>query len=91
VVIHLYTGNEYEQAGLTLSNPDRPKIALLRKGEPITIRCLKMMRMLGSPQGSDCTIVPAGATRNADAPASDDASTPVAASTPPEPTSTTTN
>ncbi len=73
VVIHLFTGNEYESAGLTLSDPDRAKVSELRKGQQITIRCLKMMRLMGSPQGTDCSIISVGNAAGEPAPADDTA------------------
>lgn len=57
-VLHLEDGNEFSQVGLTLADSDHQAAAGLRQGMAITVICQKMVRIVDSPQGSDCQIVP---------------------------------
>jgi tRNA_anti-like len=57
-VIHLQTGNEYQDASLTLIDSQKHRAATLSKGQSIVIRCEKMSRIIGYPAGTDCRITP---------------------------------
>ena len=57
VVVHLETGDQFEQAGMTLVDSQKNAAANLVQGQQITVRCDTMHRIVGSPQGGDCVIV----------------------------------
>jgi predicted nuclease of predicted toxin-antitoxin system len=56
-VIQLVTDNQFSHAGLTLVDSQKSLAGTLSRGQPIVIRCEKMTRIIGSPQGTNCTIV----------------------------------
>lgn len=56
-VIQLATPNEYLPASMTLVYSQNATAATLSKGQKIVMRCVKMMRIIGTPAGSDCQIV----------------------------------
>jgi hypothetical protein len=59
-VVKLWTRND-NSAVMTLSDDQHAAAAQLAKGETVDIECDKMRRIVGSPQGSDCTLALVGA------------------------------
>lgn len=59
-VLHLEDGDEFAQVGLTLADSEHDKAASLRQGMRVVVICHKMVRIVGSPQGSDCYLPPSG-------------------------------
>ena len=56
VVIELQTGNQFMPVRLSMEDGERSKAAKLRKGQKTVITCDKMMLLIGSPSGNNCTI-----------------------------------
>ncbi len=54
IVIRLRTPNEFMSAALEVVESEKGKAIALNKGAKVTIRCDRMMRIVGSPAGSDC-------------------------------------
>lgn len=57
-VLHLATDSEFSPVGITLVDTDKNAAASLKKGQEIVVRCDSMKRVLDSPMGSGCTIIP---------------------------------
>jgi hypothetical protein len=56
-VINLVAGNEFLPASFLLVDTQKAIAGTLAKGQTIVIRCQKMIRIIGSPHGTDCLIV----------------------------------
>lgn len=54
IVIHLRTPNQFMSTSLQVDESEKGKAIALSKGAKVAIRCDKMMRLMGSPSGSDC-------------------------------------
>lgn len=53
-IVQLATSNQFMPVRLTLKDDQKPKVALLKKGDKVEIECEKMARIVGSPVGRDC-------------------------------------
>jgi hypothetical protein len=56
-VLQLSTGDLFSTVGLTLTDDQKARAATLVKGQPITVICTKMRRIVDSPMGDECRIV----------------------------------
>ena len=54
IVIHLRTPNQFMSTSLQVDESEKGKAIALNKGTKVSIRCDKMMRVMGSPAGRDC-------------------------------------
>lgn len=54
IVIRLRTPNQFMSTSLELAESEKGKAIALSRGTKVAIRCDKMMRLMGSPMGSDC-------------------------------------
>lgn len=54
IVIELTTSNQFMPARINLIEGHEATAASLKKGQKVTFLCEKMMRLIGSPSGSDC-------------------------------------
>jgi hypothetical protein len=57
--VSLVTRNQFMSARMHVISSQEAEIAVLRKGQIVVFRCKKMTRMVGSPSGSDCTLISA--------------------------------
>ena len=57
--VRLSTRNQFNSASMMLNSSEEAKVAALRKGQFVVIRCAKMGRTIGSPSGRDCKFVSA--------------------------------
>lgn len=57
IVVHLATPNEFMSAAMVMGDDQSGVAEALSKGQPITVRCGEMQRMMGSPYGSGCVFV----------------------------------
>jgi tRNA_anti-like len=55
--VSLVTRNQFESASMRPDSSEESKVAALRKGQFIVLRCTNMGRTLGSPSGRGCSIV----------------------------------
>jgi hypothetical protein len=54
IIINIRTSNPFMPARLTLEDSEKDKAMKASKGNKVTLVCQKMMRIIGSPAGSDC-------------------------------------
>jgi len=82
-VLKFSTGDEFGDLQAVLDDSEKSAAAGLSQGELVTVRCMKMRRIMNSPMGSDCTFevgAPSDPSGAADqAPADTGASQPSAA------------
>ncbi|WP_144030654.1 OB-fold protein [Bradyrhizobium japonicum] len=57
VYVTLATPNQFMSASMHVPKSEEPKMAELRKGQAVALRCLKMKRWVGSPSGDDCVLM----------------------------------
>jgi hypothetical protein len=58
VVLVMQAGDDFSHVQLRLMESQRSIAATLNRGQSVTIECQKMRRILGSPFGSNCKVVP---------------------------------
>lgn len=55
IIISLTTGNQFMSARMKLEDSEQARVMSAKKGQKITLICKRMMRVIGSPSGSNCT------------------------------------
>jgi hypothetical protein len=60
ILINLKTSNQFMPAHMKMDDGEKAKAIALKKGAKVAIQCQKMIRMIGTPYGSDCQFVSGG-------------------------------
>ena len=60
VVLRLAARNQFMDVSATMIDSEKAAAADLRKGQPVTVDCESVMRIVGSPSASKCRFAPEG-------------------------------